>query len=265
MENQKKNKRSTQDLAWLLILVFCSGLFSPNISLASGGGPTQPEVQSFTPIGLSEMVDPFTGDFSYNIPLMDIEGYPINIGYSSGISMDQEASWVGLGWNLNVGSVLRSMRGLPDDFNGDEITKITSQKPQIDLSLGVAVGDIEIFGGDLSEAISEVIGAEEGSMGISLGANLKYNNYTGWGSEMDFGTSFELKGLNRSAGLDLDFSASSENGAGFAPSFSMSKFVDHNDDPETNINTEIGGAMNSTDPFYSDPDYDFLVHHMNLV
>ena len=74
------------------------------------GGPDQPEVKGFTPIGTSDMVDPFTGDFSYNLPLMDIDGYPINMSYSAGVTMDQEASWVGLGWNLNPGVLNRSMR-----------------------------------------------------------------------------------------------------------------------------------------------------------
>ena len=93
------------------------------------GGPDQPEVQSFTPIGTSDMVNPFTGDFSYNIPIMDVDGYPINLAYSAGITMDQEASWVGLGWNLNPGVVNRSMRGLPDDFDGtDKISKVYNMK-----------------------------------------------------------------------------------------------------------------------------------------
>ncbi|CAN0148897.1 unnamed protein product, partial [Chrysoparadoxa australica] len=30
------------------------------------GGPDQPESSSFTPIGVSDMVDPFTGSFTYN-------------------------------------------------------------------------------------------------------------------------------------------------------------------------------------------------------
>ena len=41
------------------------------------------------------MVDLFSGDFNYNIPLMEVGGYPINLSYHSGIGMDQEASWVG--------------------------------------------------------------------------------------------------------------------------------------------------------------------------
>lgn len=69
------------------------------------------------------MVDPFTGDFNYNIPLMDVGGYPVNLSYHSGITPDQEASWTGLGWNINPGVINRNMRGLPDDFSGDNVTK----------------------------------------------------------------------------------------------------------------------------------------------
>ena len=93
------------------------------------GGPTQPEMQAFQSVNANNMVDLFSGDFSYNIPLMDVGGYPVNLSYRSGISMDQEASWVGLGWNINPGAINRNMRGLPDDFDGsDSIKKITSIK-----------------------------------------------------------------------------------------------------------------------------------------
>jgi len=110
------------------------------------GGPDQPEVKGFTPIGISDMVDPFTGDFSYNLPLMDVDGYPINLSYSGGVTMDQEASWVGLGWNLNPGVMNRSMRGIPDDFNGsDKIVKDMNLKRN--WTLGLTVGtNFELFG-----------------------------------------------------------------------------------------------------------------------
>lgn len=75
-----------------------------------------------------DLVDPFTGDFSYSIPLMDVEGYPITLSYNSNITMNTEASWVGLGWNLNVGSVEREMRGIPDEFDGSQsVIRETSQ------------------------------------------------------------------------------------------------------------------------------------------
>lgn len=116
----------------------------------SKGGPDQPEVQSFTPIGTSDMVDPFTGDFSYNIPLMDVDGYPINMAYNAGVTMDQEASWVGLGWNLNPGVVNRSMRGLPDDFNGlDSIKKNMNLKEHINVTTSYENND-EFFGANFN-------------------------------------------------------------------------------------------------------------------
>src|SRR5690606_1762774 len=78
------------------------------------GGPGQPEMSSFRSASTDNLVNLFTGDFSYNIPLFDLGGYPVNIFYSAGITMDQEATWVGLGWNLNPGTISRNMRGLPD-------------------------------------------------------------------------------------------------------------------------------------------------------
>ncbi|NDV97466.1 hypothetical protein D0T84_21595 [Dysgonomonas sp. 521] len=65
-------------------------------------------------------VSHYTGVPNINIPLYeaDIYGYklPINLSYhASGIKVSQEASWVGLGWNLNVGgSISRSIKGTDD-------------------------------------------------------------------------------------------------------------------------------------------------------
>jgi len=58
------------------------------------GGPGQPEMSSFKSAGTDNMVNLFTGDFSYNINLLDVGGYPVNIFYDGGISSEQEASWV---------------------------------------------------------------------------------------------------------------------------------------------------------------------------
>src|SRR4051812_33665742 len=66
-----------------------------HIEKSQGPGPSAPEVQKFTPFDATELVDPFTGDFSYSIPLMDVEGYPITITYNSGVKPEDEASFVG--------------------------------------------------------------------------------------------------------------------------------------------------------------------------
>jgi hypothetical protein len=104
------------------IALFFLGLLTLQILLPIGAsaltsGPSQPESKQFAVAGTSDMVDLFSGSFKYNLPVMDIDGYPINLSYQSGAGMDDEASWVGLGWNLNVGAINRSLRGLPDDLN----------------------------------------------------------------------------------------------------------------------------------------------------
>ena len=51
---------------------------APKFSIANNGaffgGPTQPEMQAFSSVNASNMVDLFSGDFSYNIPLLDVGG-----------------------------------------------------------------------------------------------------------------------------------------------------------------------------------------------
>ena len=88
------------------------------------GGPGQPETSTFKSVGADNMVNLFTGDFSYNIPLLDVDGYPINIFYNAQPTMDQEASWVGLGWNINPGT----MKALPRIKNGSCTMRIPTSR-----------------------------------------------------------------------------------------------------------------------------------------
>ncbi|MEL6862993.1 MAG: hypothetical protein AAFP19_01180 [Bacteroidota bacterium] len=75
-----------------------------------------------------KMVDLFTGDFRYQVPAMAIpstEGPVINLNlsYRGGIQMNQKASWVGLGWDLPIGEIKRSVKGVPDEWN--EVDHVT--------------------------------------------------------------------------------------------------------------------------------------------
>lgn len=184
-------------------------IVSPTVAFALTSGPSQPEVQSFEPVGTSEMVDLFTGDFKYNIPLLEVDGYPINIAYHSGITMDQEASWVGLGWNINPGAINRAMRGIPDDFNGDLIEKKLNFKPNITYGLSAGAG-AEFWG--------------FGGLGYSIGMN--YNNYTGVGIEQSINLSIGGSvsggkgGASVCAGLGMN--SSSEDGLSLQPSLGIS-------------------------------------------
>jgi hypothetical protein len=159
----------------------------PTMAYALTGGPSQPEVESFEPVGTTQMVDPFTGDFNYNIPLLDIDGYPVNMAYHSGVTMDQEASWVGLGWNLNPGVINRSMRGMPDDFSGgsDLIEKNSYIKPQFSFGISVGTG-IEFFGKE-GKAGGAGGRLDDLGLGLNVGLGINYDNYRGLGIENELG------------------------------------------------------------------------------
>ncbi len=202
-----------------------------SLNLPPLGGPGQPEMQSFQSVNTSNMVDLFTGDFSYNIPLMDVGGYPINIHYTGGISMDQEASWVGLGWNVNPGTVSRTMRGLPDDFDGtDSIVRTQHVKPN--KTAGVTVGgDFELFGLPLN-------------VGASLG--VFKNNYNGWGIETGINASINsaAKGAGQLSG-SLSLTNNSQTGLNVSPSLSVNLGDQDNDmhgqsTLSTNFNSRTG-------------------------
>ena len=84
-----RKSRTTKGISALLILSILFEITIPNQVLALTGGPAQPEFGSFTPIGTSDMVDLASGDMNYNLPLMDVGGYPINMSFSSGLGMDE--------------------------------------------------------------------------------------------------------------------------------------------------------------------------------
>ncbi|MGL4599260.1 MAG: hypothetical protein ACRCYO_17190, partial [Bacteroidia bacterium] len=186
----KKNKFFRLVAAYLaLTLVF--DLCFPTVAFALTSGPSQPEVQSFEPVNTTEMVDPFSGDFNYNIPLLNVPGpnggYPINLAYHSGIGMEQEASWTGLGWNVNVGALNRNMRGLPDDFSGEKVKRTLSTRPNVTVGVAYERGsgnttfnDAQIIYGNNDE---EVLGMETSDLVTTnaRGMQLYYNNYRGVG------------------------------------------------------------------------------------
>ena len=172
------------------------------------GGPSQPEMKSFSSVNANNMVDLFTGDFSYNIPLLDVGGYPVNISYHSGRTMDEDASWVGLGWNINPGSITRDMRGVPDDFDGgaDTVTKVEHVKTNT--SWGLSAG-----------ATIELVGLPLTNVGLGVSGGIFHSTYQGWGIEAGINPSLNVGEKNfgyLSAGLAV--SDNSQNGLTLSPS-----------------------------------------------
>ena len=202
MKFTKMKNKLLRKIAMTMAVLLLAQTLLPSIALALTSGPTQPEFQGFQQIGTSNMVDLFTGDFNYNIPLCEIGGYPLNIAYNANPGMDDEASWVGLGWTLNPGSINRQLRGLPDDFKGDKITKEFNMAA--DKTVGVTFG----------------AGGEFFGFGAALNKGLTYNSRRGF--EVSIGLNFDIStavgktntilgnlGLNfsPSAGLNIELSA----------------------------------------------------------
>ncbi len=175
-------------------LIFClGGLFSAsNNAYGIHGGPSQPEFSSFVPASTSEMVNLFTGDFTYNLPIMVVPGpegssFPINLAYQSGIGADQQASWVGLGWTLNPGAINRQVQGFPDDYKGANVIYHNKRETNYSLQLGAgaslsAMLNFEAFGADVKQFIkifTSIFGTNVFSPGGSY--TRTYNSGTGFG------------------------------------------------------------------------------------
>ncbi|TRX59120.1 hypothetical protein FNH22_11390 [Fulvivirga sp. M361] len=203
--------RKKRPIAIFLTSLMFFEFIQTGVALALTSGPSQPEVRSFQPAGVSDMVDLFSGDFSYNIPLFELPGpdggYPFNLHYNSGIGMDQEASWVGLGFNLNPGAINRQMRGLPDEFKGDPVHTKTSIEPSVTVGLGAGAG-VEVFGSD--------------NFSLKMGFNVSHNNYTGMGYSIDASIGYE-QSINKSmtGGVGLNITLDPKEGVGVSPSLSL--------------------------------------------
>ncbi|OQP58025.1 PA14 domain-containing protein [Niastella populi] len=190
------------------------------------------------------MVDLFTGDFSYNIPLLDVGGYPVNIAYHSGITMDEEASWVGLGWNINPGSITRNMRGVPDDFNGGSDTMKKVSHIRANENWGVTVGgDIELFG--LSK--DQMKSGDTVKIGLGASFGIFHNTYKGWGFERALNASINAgtKSFGTLAG-GLSMTNNTQDGVSINPSLSY-QYLAHT----KNENIMAGGGISLSAPYNS--------------
>ena len=223
--------------AWTCIWIMLIQLLTPVHSYALTGGPSQPEFSAFEPVGTTQMVDLPSGNFQYNIALMDVGGYPLNLAYHAGITADMEAACVGLGWTINPGVINRNVRAIPDDFNGagDEIVKEFNMKPNVTVGASVAP-DVELFGKRLTD------------LGFKMKMNMGvfYNTYAGLGYE--FGLSPSFSAGNKSMGAltaSMGMSMNSQNGANFKPSLSYSKKVSLENRTWTKLGAKIGLTINS--------------------
>lgn len=218
----------------LLLFYF---LFLTINTIAQTGGPGQPEFMQFKPVTASNLVNLSSGSFSYNIPLFEIGGYPCNLSYQSGPQMDEVASMVGLGWNLNIGAITHTMRGLPDDFKGDAITRTIYMKPNITMGGNIDLG-LEIVGFPI---------------GFNAGTGIFYNNYNGFGLERSFGVSFSVSNSSKTASgsLSLGMKANSQSGVDLYAQRSVSLSTSKTN--SMSANGSLGGvvSINSRGPLWN--------------
>jgi len=235
MINALLNKKNRKRISWMMLSIMTLEMIFPALSFALSSGPVQPEIQSFEPVGTTDMVDLFTGDFVYNIPLLDVEGYPLNISYHGGVTMEQEASWVGLGWNISPGAINRAVRGLPDEFDGDTIEKEMNIKPEVTKKLGLAaVG--EVFG----------VGDPYVTAGGTLGGYLTMSNYRGVSVDFTASSGVNLNFYMVSAGINVGASIGSQAGAsvdyGASVGVGVSRSVSGDLNVGGNFNLNTGGT-----------------------
>lgn len=216
MYEKIKISRTKRIICFFLALNLIFEIISPSLALALTSGPAQEEFASFEPSTTTDMVDLYSGDLTYNIPLMSVPGpnggYPLNLAYHSGVGMEQEASWVGLGWSLNVGAINRQMRGLPDDFSGELIKKRQHMKESWMVALDIPKNKYREFSG--------LPPNPQGIFGSHI--QVYYNNYKGMGYRYLANFSFPNKGGDESmwgGGLNVGFD--SQNGLDVEPQLSI--------------------------------------------
>ncbi|MBI2269790.1 MAG: hypothetical protein HYU69_05460 [Bacteroidetes bacterium] len=203
MHRLTKYKKTKKAIALTLAVSMLNASLFPTYTLALNPGAGLPEYSSFEPVDATDMVSLLTGDFTYSMPVINVPGpeggYPLAMFYHAGITPEQEASWLGLGWNINPGSINRFAKGIPDDFNRktsvvSTYSGITTVKDW-DVSLGVGYGGFSVglsldggshksTGGSVSFGVGQKSGPlsggfSVGSRGVNVSAQYGFSQNSG--------------------------------------------------------------------------------------
>ncbi len=109
-----------------------TGANSPYIPNIIPPSPNAAALMKFSDVPVS----PYTGTADITVPIYTIQArgitVPISLSYhTAGIKLEEEASWVGLGWAMNAGGMIsRTIMG-SDDFGTQNAIYLTNQCPQL--------------------------------------------------------------------------------------------------------------------------------------
>lgn len=286
-----KNPYSRKTITLFFLVIFFSNILPYNALYAQSSTPNAVEAAAFEPVDATDMVNLVTGNMSYVLPLLSVPspegGYPLALSYHAGIAMEQEASWVGLGWNLNPGAINRGVNGYPDDWGKTNVSEFFYDKgwennyysfslgvtvsQYISVGVGLSWGSNQSLGGYVEANIGikgskASIGGRIGTNGASLQAN--YGMYRAHLSSSGVGVGFKAVSLNYnySSGFSGEMSFGHDNGTYKSAINSMSMGVSFSSKGlsiNSSMNGKGVGVSNSVESIDSG-DYDSVVTETNF-
>lgn len=161
-------------------------------------------------------VNEFTGSFQYGIPIITVPGpdgstYSMTLQYQSNNSPNTEASWVGFGWTLDPGAIVRNVKGYPDDWKDpiiswNKVERNWTVTAAYKVNLETMSNDY-VFGND-TNARSKL--------------NFKY--YTRYNNNIGYWQGYAL-GVDIFGLTNLDYSWDQRDGASFSAGVSPALFL----------------------------------------
>ncbi|WP_190809219.1 hypothetical protein [Flagellimonas sp. S3867] len=149
MKKRIRQKEPKKTLVCLLTMLFTIVSYTQQSSFdLPNYHPVSPNAASLGSFGLYP-VNKNLGTASVNVPIYTLSekglSVPISISYNtSGVRLNDLASWVGLGWSLNAGgAIVRNTKGLPDlayDRTILDIENATFSQTNWDYMYGVTLG-----------------------------------------------------------------------------------------------------------------------------
>jgi len=180
-----KNRLARKSFAFISLFIMMEAILQPTISLALTTGPHQPEYISYEQPGATDMVNLLTGDFAFSLPILEVPGpegsFSVPLTYNAGIGLEQEASWCGLGFNINVGSITREINQYPDDASGEfqtiNMQDLTTVRGWTSAALGLGqIGWNNVSGHYGAISLLGIVNATYDNQGLSSGGLIGINH-----------------------------------------------------------------------------------------